>query len=77
MSLTTMAVCSNHRSLLRDGTGIGRPSGGEMYWVSSSVCSPSFMCTTRTRLANTPLSVSYALPATCVSATFSKLSTFS
>src|SRR5262249_52548066 len=54
MSRTTMAICSNHSSLLYEGTGIGRPVGGEIYCVSSTICSPNFKWTIRIFALNTP-----------------------
>src|SRR5215472_10403522 len=75
MSRTTMAICSNHSSLLYEGTGIGRPVGGEMYCVSSTICSPNFKWTIRIFVLNTPSILSYSLPITRKSATFSNDST--
>src|SRR5215470_9269050 len=64
MSRTTMAICSNHSSLLYEGTGIGRPVGGEMYCVSSTICSPNFKWTIRIFVLNTLSILSYSLPIT-------------
>src|SRR5215813_8303953 len=75
MSRTTMAICSNHSSLLYEGTGIGRPVEGDMYCVSSTICSPNFKWTIRMFVLNTPSILSYSLPATRKSAAFSNDST--
>ena len=75
MSLTTMAICWNQASLLLDHTGMSRPVGGETYWVSSMICSPSLICTIRILALNTPTRASYSLPTTRKSATFSNCST--
>src|SRR5207237_4762465 len=70
MSLTTMAICWNQRSLLRESTGMGRPCGAR-YSVRSINSSPNFMRTTRIRAPKTPCSRSYSLPAASTSETFS------
>src|SRR5262249_8744767 len=72
ISRTTMAICSNHSSLLYEGIGIGRPVGGDMYCVSSTTCSPNFKWTIRMFALNTPSILSYSLPDMRNSDTFSK-----
>ena len=68
-------MCWNQASLLFDHTGMKRPVGGDTYWVSSMICSPSLSCTMRMLTLNTPTSVSYSLPTTRKSAVFSKPNT--
>ena len=74
MSLTTIAMCWNRRSLARTSGGIGRPFGARNS-VSSISSEPSRSATTRLRAPNTPVSSSYGRPENSWSDTFANGST--